>query len=441
MQAPELKKWTFKTGDAVEYSSPAVSNGVVFFGSWDSILYALDASTGNKIWSFKTGDSVYSSPAIFNGIVYFGSEDGNVYAVDATTGNEIWKFKTGDGVKSSPAIFNGIVYFGSEDGNVYAVDATTGIEIWKFKTGDSVYSTPAVFNGVVFVVSRCDNLYALDASTGSKIWMFKPSEDILYSVAVSNGVVYLGTSNFWSGQHNYVYALDASTGNKIWAFQAIEGGFESDPVISNGILYVGSISGIVYALDADTGNKKWEFQPGGQICSSDPAISNGVLYVGSTDGYLYAIGRPASQNPNSQLTPSTSDTIQTSTAPVNLLPDLTITKISMKQMKDVIAGTLTIENKGTGDAGKFTITYFLTDTLKNDLIFGNNGIYVLGEDSANGLAAGDQRDSKDTKMFTIPGNVPPGSYAVGVFIDSKNVVEESDEENNVVYDINWVQVS
>ncbi|PWR71144.1 CARDB domain-containing protein, partial [Methanospirillum stamsii] len=143
---------------------------------------------------------------------------------------------------------------------------------------------------------------------------------------------------------------------------------------------------------------------------------------------------------NSQLTPSISDTIHTSTAPINLLPDLTITKISMKQKENVIAGTLTIENKGSGDAGKFTITYFLTDTLKYDPIFGNNDIFVLGEDSANGLAVGDQRDSKDTKMFTIPGNVSPGSYAVGVFIDSNNVEEESDEENNVVYDISWVQV-
>ena len=62
------------------YSSPAVANGIVYVGSNDKNLYALDAKTGAKLWSYATGNSVESSPIVTNGMVYVGSDDGKVYA-------------------------------------------------------------------------------------------------------------------------------------------------------------------------------------------------------------------------------------------------------------------------------------------------------------------------------------------------------------------------
>jgi len=57
------------------FSSPAVANGTVYVGSEDNNVYALNATTGAKVWSFTTGSSVYSSPAVANGVVYVGSDD------------------------------------------------------------------------------------------------------------------------------------------------------------------------------------------------------------------------------------------------------------------------------------------------------------------------------------------------------------------------------
>ena len=76
-------------------------------------------------WKFETGGSVDSSPALSDGVVYFGSYDYHLYAVDAKTGKEKWKFKTGDGVSSSPAVVDGVVYFGSWDNHLYALDTKT----------------------------------------------------------------------------------------------------------------------------------------------------------------------------------------------------------------------------------------------------------------------------------------------------------------------------
>jgi len=53
----------------------------VYVGSYDNNTYALNATTGAKLWSFTTGSGVFSSPAVVNGVVYVGSVDGSVYAI------------------------------------------------------------------------------------------------------------------------------------------------------------------------------------------------------------------------------------------------------------------------------------------------------------------------------------------------------------------------
>src|SRR6185312_10211068 len=89
--------------------------------------------TGTK-WTFKTDGPIIGSPAIADGVVYIGSIDGNLYAVEQETGKQKWKFKTvaSRQVTSSPTIANGLVYFGGFDGILYAVDAETGTVKWTF---------------------------------------------------------------------------------------------------------------------------------------------------------------------------------------------------------------------------------------------------------------------------------------------------------------------
>lgn len=100
-------------------------------------------------------------------IVYVGSEDDNVYALNATTGAYMWSFMTGSAVYSSPAVAEGTVFIGSTDDNIYALDASTGAYLWSYTTGDAVHSSPAVANGVVYVGSVDDNVYAFGVSSSS----------------------------------------------------------------------------------------------------------------------------------------------------------------------------------------------------------------------------------------------------------------------------------
>lgn len=307
-------RWKFHTeGDVL--SSPAVFAGVVYFGSNDGNLYAVDEKTGAKKWAFTAHGRIPSSPAVANGMVYFGSYDGFFYAVDAATGELAWRFRNAgerrfsaqhlhgllplgesmpdpfDVYLSSPVVWKGGVYFGSGDGNIYALDALTGSLKWKFHTGDVVHASPAIADGILYVGSWDSFFYALDAATGKELWRFKTEEDpeihnqigIQSSAVIAGGVVYFGCRD------SNVYALEASNGKLKWSFSNKGSWVITSPVVLEGEIYFAtSDSALFHILDAESGKPihsqqfKWPF-------FSSPAIAGKLLYLGGQDGILRVI--------------------------------------------------------------------------------------------------------------------------------------------------------
>ena len=53
---------------------------MVYVGSFDNNLYAVNASTGKELWACKTGAAVGASPAVANGMVVESSHDHSIYA-------------------------------------------------------------------------------------------------------------------------------------------------------------------------------------------------------------------------------------------------------------------------------------------------------------------------------------------------------------------------
>src|SRR5215217_3783164 len=118
-------KWRFETAAPVVVDA-AISDGVLYAGSWDHYLYALDVRSGAERWRFLAGAGFFSSPAIAGDLVYAGGNDGVLYAVDVATGAERWRFTTEEPVWSSPVVVGGTVFVGSIDGGLYAIDAASG---------------------------------------------------------------------------------------------------------------------------------------------------------------------------------------------------------------------------------------------------------------------------------------------------------------------------
>jgi len=92
---------------------------------------------------YATNDYVDSSPAVANGVVYVGSNDNNVYALNARTGAKLWSYATGNEVIRSPAVANGVVYVGSLDQVVYALNASTGAKLWSDYAGRPFFRPPS----------------------------------------------------------------------------------------------------------------------------------------------------------------------------------------------------------------------------------------------------------------------------------------------------------
>ncbi|MFI5397655.1 MAG: PQQ-binding-like beta-propeller repeat protein [Candidatus Binatia bacterium] len=132
-------RWTFKTNDHI-YTSAALGAGMdgktnaIYFGSTDGSLYALDPD-GKLLWKYDTGDPIRSSPALGAGadgqgagILYFGSGNGKLYALNAADGTRRWSFDTTsheperrdrNDLNASVALGSGGIYIGGEDGNVW----------------------------------------------------------------------------------------------------------------------------------------------------------------------------------------------------------------------------------------------------------------------------------------------------------------------------------
>ncbi len=208
--------WRFEAG--VVESSPLLVDGVLFFGSWDGKVYALDVATQRLRWSFETGDEVKAAAAYANGTVVIGSYDGKVYGLDAETGEERWSTKAQAGFGgagnfyATAALAYGRVFVGNTDGKVYAFGLETGNLLWSRTTGGFVYSSAAVWEQTVYVGSYDGNLYALDAATGDVRWTFAAGGRISGAATVIDGVVYVATLE------GTTFGLDARTGAQLWSF-------------------------------------------------------------------------------------------------------------------------------------------------------------------------------------------------------------------------------
>jgi outer membrane protein assembly factor BamB len=203
------KIWEKNIGGMVG-CSPAVVDGRIFLNA-GGFLYSLDAADGTLLWKHLLDTSHYplelSSPAVAGGIVYAGSHDRNITALDAVTGTQLWRSKTRGWVEGSPAVADGIVYRGDSDHWIYALNASTGERVWSYDTGmypygQAIRSSPAIADGVVYVGSDDHTLYAFDASTGSLKWKYEAGLEIADAPAVVNGTVYFASDD------GYVYAVE-----------------------------------------------------------------------------------------------------------------------------------------------------------------------------------------------------------------------------------------
>lgn len=192
---------------------------------------------------------------------------------------------------NSPAVVNGIAYVGGYDA-FYALDLEQQTILWtQALSTDNELSSPAVADGRVYVGNWAGDVFALDAATGAVVWATSVADPEMwpqvYSPAVIDGKAIVTVEAFRPDAANPTYqphvlsafALDAATGAEVWRndLAAVDGYSSiSDPVVVNGVVYVGTRDQGLFALDLATGAQLWHAE---HPLGADYALAN-------FDGYL-----------------------------------------------------------------------------------------------------------------------------------------------------------
>lgn len=292
---PPRLKWTFSAKSI--FASPIIFDNLVYFGSLDSTLYALDINTGKEIWRFKTRGEIRSNVCIDADYLHLNGGDGTLYTLDRKTGKQIWRFSTkgerkydfADYFHSTPVLANKIIYFGSGDGSLYSINAETGTLIWQFQTGDIVHTTPAIENNKVFFGSFDGNVYGLNLLTGELIWKFKtvghrffPKGEVQGSPTAFNNMVFIGARDY------NVYAIDQNKGFCRWN-KSFTRGWGLNNNIHDSVLYIGSADErVLIAAKPETGNEFWKKEMEFLVFGNN-AYSKRMMYLGTTIGKLHGI--------------------------------------------------------------------------------------------------------------------------------------------------------
>ncbi|MGQ0802639.1 MAG: outer membrane protein assembly factor BamB family protein [Actinomycetota bacterium] len=278
--------WQYEAPQSVN-GAPAVVGNRVYVLSRDALV-ALDADSGSEIWK-RDDIGGSSSPTVAGGVLYALGGDPTLWAVDAETGEDVWSVLADDqefaSGFSSPVVTKKAVIVGLASieevaaesnatyrGGVAAFDRATGAELWRYRTAEPPYNGVGVWStvsvdldtGTVFATTgnnyteeagpTSDAVIALDLETGEPRWIRQVSAGDVFTVPSPK-------------------SQDSDFGTNPILFEAEIGG-EQRPLVG-----AGQKSGIFWALDRETGEIVWQRQ-----VSDGSALIGGVFNNGAYDG-------------------------------------------------------------------------------------------------------------------------------------------------------------
>ena len=325
--------WSRKAAGPIQFN-PVLANGILYVGSDDGHLYALEAATGAMRWAFDAGVAVRGSAVIDAGLIAVTDANSVLHVVDAATGRQRWEI---GGILDVGDVSDGVIYAAGDDGvhgfdlqtgaerwtwlapgpvpyvaiagdtayitsggTVYAVGLADRAEQWHHDTGATVGSLATVADDRVFVGARQGDtgLTALDRATGSRIWTFPEASDIQVHVgSIRNGVVYASTVG------NGFYALAASDRTVLWHVP-IGDVLRAAPIVDDTVYLAIDGPGGVVALRASDGTTRWRRDLGGPM-QGWPVVSGGFVFTTDGSGEIHAYGDLARAGPSGPVTVST----------------------------------------------------------------------------------------------------------------------------------------
>ncbi|WP_415378584.1 PQQ-binding-like beta-propeller repeat protein [Halosimplex sp. TS25] len=259
-------KWPMHAYDAANsgYSSANAPNTGIAVG-WDRAINA-------------TGEPTFDSTN-----AYVRSADGSLYALDRTTGETRWRYKT-DGTNDAPtaaAVAGGTAFMDDGDA-VLAVRTGSQSRFWRAELDGSVSAPVTVAGDRVLVATNAGTLYSLSRDAGSERWTFDAGDDVVAAPAYGGKRVFVATTD------GTVSARDAQGGNSRWEFSADAATESVTPVVKGDAVYIGDTDGTVYALDKTDGRVRWRVDLDDAVVGG-PSVTSNTVFVPTAGGTLYAL--------------------------------------------------------------------------------------------------------------------------------------------------------
>ncbi|EJL27315.1 PQQ-dependent dehydrogenase, methanol/ethanol family [Caulobacter sp. AP07] len=235
-------------------ATPLVVDGVIYTTSAWSKVQALDGLTGKLLWQFDPKvpgataakaccDVVNRGVAYWGGKVFVGALDGRLIALDAKTGQTLWSVVTVDQARNytitgAPRVIKGRVIIGNGGaefgvrGYVSAYDADSGKLVWRFYTVPGSDRKDGAASDPVMAMARktwTGDWHDRGGGGGGTVWdsmAYDPALDLLY-LGVGNGSYWRRTARSPGGGDNLfiasILALRPETGEYVWHYQQTPG--------------------------------------------------------------------------------------------------------------------------------------------------------------------------------------------------------------------------
>jgi len=283
-------------GGAADNSPASASGTTNFERAWRADL----GEGSNK------DSRIAAPPVISEGKLFFLDADHRVHALDAATGERLWSERlrpTREGRRDrggrggGVAAIGGRVYVTTGYGFAVALDANNGSELWRADGGAPFHAAPSVAGGRVYAITNDSELVAMDANTGEVQWthqaIAEPARILsASSVAIDGETV---VAPFASGE---LTAVLAANGRRLWTDSLSRTGrltslsaindIAGRPVVDGGVVYAVSHSGVLAALDMRSGERVWARA---FASTQTPWVSGDALFAVSVDGELAAFSR------------------------------------------------------------------------------------------------------------------------------------------------------
>ncbi len=189
--------WSLQTEGPV-HATPARSNGLAWITGCDAILRGVRIRDGHEALRFDSGAYTAASPAIVDGVLFYGTFNNEVLAVDTNEGMLRWRYEHPERhfpFYASAAIGGGLVIVAGRDKLVHALDQETGEARWTFRARARFDASPAIAGNRVYAGNADGRLYVLDLATGENVGEFHAGGPIMGSPALSGGTIVFGTQD------------------------------------------------------------------------------------------------------------------------------------------------------------------------------------------------------------------------------------------------------